>query len=95
LSKLPQDNDDEDMLGDEYDKDGDDDGDDESSSDEEEFDFDPVLENYHLPHYYGVVNRLRAMPQQSDMIATGSDVGCVFLDLLAPDDTRTIEFCIH
>jgi ribosome assembly protein RRB1 len=74
LSKLPQDEE-EDVLGDEYDKDGDD----SSSSDEEEnLDLDPVLEHYHLPHYGGV-NRIRAMPQQSDIIATWSDVGKVYL----------------
>jgi ribosome assembly protein RRB1 len=74
LSKLVQAEDEEDILGDEYDKDGDD-----SSSDEEEnLDLDPILEHYHIPHYGGV-NRLRAMPQQSDIIATWSDVGTVNL----------------
>jgi ribosome assembly protein RRB1 len=73
LSKLVQ-AEEEDVLGDEYGKDGDD-----SSSDEEEnLDLDPILEHYHIPHYGGV-NRLRAMPQQSDIIATWSDVGKVNL----------------
>jgi ribosome assembly protein RRB1 len=76
LSKLPQENDDDDILGDKYDMEEDDD--DESSPDEEDIDFDPVLENYHLSHY-GAVNRLQAMPQQSDIIATWSDVGKVYL----------------
>ncbi|CAJ1941563.1 unnamed protein product [Cylindrotheca closterium] len=73
LSKMPQEEE-EDILGDEYDK-----QDDSSSSDEEEnVDLDPIMEHYHVPHYGGV-NRLRAMPQQSDIIATWSDVGTVNL----------------
>lgn len=73
LSKMAQEEE-EDILGDEYDKD-----DDDSSSDEEDnVDLDPIIEDYHVPHYGGV-NRLRAMPQQSDIIATWSDVGTVNL----------------
>lgn len=75
LSRLAQE-DEEDILGDEYDKD--DDKDDDSSEGQEDFDLDPILEHYHVPHYGGV-NRLRTMPQQSDIIATWSDVGNVSL----------------
>jgi ribosome assembly protein RRB1 len=76
MSKLPQDRDDEeDILGDEYDKEGD-----ESDSDDEDqdVDLDPILEHYSLPHYGGV-NRLRAMPQNQNIVATWSDVGKVNL----------------
>jgi ribosome assembly protein RRB1 len=74
LSKIAQ-TEEEDILGDEYDKGADD----ESSSDEENnVDLDPILEHYDIPHYGGV-NRLRAMPQQSDIIATWSDDGNVNL----------------
>lgn len=74
LCKMPQEGE-EDILGDEYDKE-----DDDSSSDEEQdnVDLDPIMEHYHVPHYGGV-NRLRAMPQQPDIIATWSDVGTVNL----------------
>lgn len=72
LSKLPQDDDEEDVLNDDDDKD--DDG--SSSSDEEDLDLDPVMEHYSIPHYGGV-NRLRAMPQSSDVVATWSDAGTV------------------
>jgi ribosome assembly protein RRB1 len=77
LSKLPQDKDDdeEDILGDEYDKDGD--GSD-SDDEEEDLDLDPILEHYSLPHYGGV-NRLRVMPQNQNIVATWSDVGKVNL----------------
>eukprot|EP00980_Cylindrotheca_fusiformis_P017677 scaffold5540_cov96-Cylindrotheca_fusiformis.AAC.5 len=76
MSKLPQEEE-EDVLGDEYGKDDDSHS---SSSDEEDedLDLDPILEHYHIPHYGGV-NRLRAMPQQPDIIATWSDVGKVNL----------------
>lgn len=77
LSKLRQDRDnDEDILGDEYDKD---DGDESDSDDEDQdVDLDPILEHYSLPHYGGV-NRLRAMPQNQNIVATWSDVGKVNL----------------
>jgi ribosome assembly protein RRB1 len=64
----------EDILGEEYNPDGDDDS--SSSSEEEDIDVDPILEHYSLPHYGGV-NRLRAMPQQSSIISTWSDAGQV------------------
>ena len=79
MSKLPQDRDDEeDILGDEYDKEGD-----ESDSDDEDqdVDLDPILEHYSLPHYGGV-NRLRAMPQNQNIVATWSDVGKVIKQVL-------------
>lgn len=77
LSKMPQDrDDDEDILGDEYDKD---DGDESDSDDEDQdLDLDPILEHYSLPHYGGV-NRLRVMPQNQNIVATWSDVGKVNL----------------
>jgi ribosome assembly protein RRB1 len=70
LSKLPQENDEEDILDDDKDDDG------SSSSDEEDIDLDPIMEHYSLPHYGGI-NRVRAMPQLSDIVATWSDVGKV------------------
>lgn len=70
LTKLPQEEE-EDILEDKED-------DDSSFSDDENLDLDPILEHYHIPHYGGV-NRLRAMPQQCDIIATWSDVGKVNL----------------
>jgi ribosome assembly protein RRB1 len=78
MSKLPQTNndDEEDILGDDYDNNND--SEDEDSDEEENVDLDPILEHYHLPHYGGI-NRLRAMPQQSEIIATWSDVGKVHL----------------
>jgi ribosome assembly protein RRB1 len=73
LGKLPQDkNDDDDMLND------DDDDSSSGSDDEEHVDLDPILEHYHMPHYGGV-NRVRAMPQDSNIVATWSDVGNVYL----------------
>jgi len=76
LSKMQVETED-DILGEEYnpDKNGDDDSDDES---EDEIDLDPVLEHYSIPHYGGV-NRVRAMPQQQNVVATWSDVGHVNL----------------
>lgn len=73
LSKLPQKDDDEDVLNDDDDDDGS-----SSSSDEEDVDLDPIMEHYSLPHYGGV-NRVRAMPQMSDIVATWSDVGKVHI----------------
>jgi ribosome assembly protein RRB1 len=70
------------ILGEEYNKDDDSDDDDEDSdedSDEDEVeDRDPVLEHFNLNHNGGV-NRVRAMPQRSEIIATWSDVGTVNL----------------
>mmetsp|Transcript_4376 Transcript_4376/g.12564 ORF Transcript_4376/g.12564 Transcript_4376/m.12564 type:complete len:530 (-) Transcript_4376:234-1823(-) len=77
LSKISQDRDDEeDILGDAYDKEYDDDSD--SDEDDQDVDLDPILEHYSLPHYGGV-NRLRAMPQNQNIVATWSDVGKVNL----------------
>ena len=76
LSKIAQDRDDEeDILGDEYDKEGDDS---DSDDEDQDIDLDPILEHYSLPHYGGV-NRIRAMPQNQNIVATWSDVGKVNL----------------
>jgi ribosome assembly protein RRB1 len=80
LSKMQVETED-DILGDEFnpdkDQDGDDD-DDDSESSEEEIDLDPVMEHYSINHYGGV-NRVRAMPQRPDIVATWSDAGRVNL----------------
>ena len=71
----------DDMLGEEFNPDKDDESSDGSSSGDEsddEIDLDPVLEHYSIPHYGGV-NRVRAMPQQQDVVATWSDAGQVNL----------------
>jgi ribosome assembly protein RRB1 len=73
LSKVPQETED-DILGEEYDKDGDSD-DDES---EDEIDLDPIMEHYSIPHRGGV-NRVRTMPQRTELVATWSDQGTVNL----------------
>jgi ribosome assembly protein RRB1 len=73
LAKLPQEDDEEDILNDDDEKD---DNGSSSSSDDEDLDLDPIMEHYSLPHYGGV-NRVRAMPQGSDIVATWSDVGKV------------------
>jgi ribosome assembly protein RRB1 len=86
LSRMPQENED-DILGEEYNndddddndaKDGDGDDDDSSSSSDDEIDLDPIVEHYNVKHYGGV-NRLRCMPQRSNIIATWSDTGKVNL----------------
>lgn len=77
LSKINVETED-DILGDEYNppKDGDED---ESDSDsEDELDLDPVVEHYSIKHYGGV-NRVRCMPQKSNIVATWSDAGKVNL----------------
>lgn len=63
----------DDILGEEYNPDKEDDDD---SDDEDAVDLDPILESYSVPHDGGV-NRIRAMPQQSHIVATWSDVGHV------------------
>ena len=75
LSKLPQDDDDEeeDVLSDNDNDEGS-----SSASDEGDVDLDPIMEHYSLPHYGGV-NRVRAMPQMSDIVATWSDIGKVHI----------------
>jgi ribosome assembly protein RRB1 len=75
LSKIHVETED-DILGDEYKPDGGEDDDDDS--DDEEVDLDPVLENFSIPHHGGI-NRIRAMPQKSNIIATWSDAGQVNL----------------
>lgn len=84
LAKMPVETDD-DILGEEYDpsklgdKDNDDDNDEsDEDSDVNEADLDPVVEHYSIKHYGGV-NRIRAMPQQSNVVATWSDAGRVNL----------------
>jgi ribosome assembly protein RRB1 len=66
------------IMGEEIVKDGDLDEDEDESNDEddESVDLDPVLEHYSLKHHGGV-NRVRAMPQKPEIIATWSDVGVV------------------
>ena len=71
LCKLPQEDEEEDIL--ESDNDN---SDEESDDDEEDLDLDPVLEHYSVPHG-GAVNRLRSMPHQNNIVATWSDQGVV------------------
>lgn len=66
------------ILGEEYGKDDDSDEEEEEEDEEEIEDMDPVLEHYSLKHKGGV-NRVRAMPQRSEIVATWSDVGTVNL----------------
>ena len=66
---------DDDNLGEEYDAE---DNDMDSDDEQEEIDLDPVLEHFSLKHNGGV-NRVRAMPQKQEIIATWSDRGCVNL----------------
>ena len=74
LSKIKVETED-DILGEEYDKEeSDDEGD--SDDDESEVDLDPSLEHFFLNHE-GSVNRVRTMPQESTIVATWSDVGKV------------------
>ena len=71
LSKIKVETED-DLLGEEFNPE-----EDESDDDSEaEIDLDPILEHYAVPHYGGV-NRVRCMPQQSNIVATWSDVGQV------------------
>jgi len=74
LSRMQVENED-DILGEEYNPDKEDDSDSES---DEEVDLDPVIEHCDIPHYGGV-NRVRTMPQQSSIVATWSDAGSVNL----------------
>jgi ribosome assembly protein RRB1 len=62
------------ILGEEYDKE--EDSDEEIEEDEIEEDVDPVLEHFSLRHSGGV-NRVRAMPQRPEVVATWSDSGAV------------------
>lgn len=65
---------DDEILGEEYGKEGD--SDEEEEDDEIEGDVDPILEHFNLRHNGGV-NRVRAMPQRSEVVATWSDKGTV------------------
>lgn len=70
----------DDILGEEYNKE---DKDDDEDSDDEDVELDPVLESFSIPHLGGV-NRIRAMPQQSHIVATWSDAGQVNLFNVEP-----------
>jgi ribosome assembly protein RRB1 len=61
------------ILGEEYDKEDDSD---EEEDDDEDINTDPILEHFNLKHNGGV-NRVRAMPQRSEIVATWSDAGVV------------------
>ena len=76
LSKMNVETED-DILGEEYNpnKNSDEESDDES---DDEVDLDPVVEHYNIKHYGGV-NRVRVMPQKSNIVATWSDAGKVNL----------------
>jgi ribosome assembly protein RRB1 len=63
------------ILGEEYDREGNDSDDSENEDDEVE-DMDPVLEHFSLKHMGGV-NRIRAMPQKPEIVATWSEIGNV------------------
>jgi len=72
---------DDDILGEKYNDsdDDDDESDDESEEEDEEVaDLDPVVEHYSLRHQGGI-NRIRAMPQHPEVVATWSDAGTVNL----------------
>lgn len=73
----------DDLLGEEYDPDKDDNDDDSDDESDEEVDLDPVMEHFAMKHYGGV-NRIRAMPQQSQIVATWSDAGSVNLYNVEP-----------
>lgn len=75
LSKVQRETED-DILGEEYDPEKEEDSEDEDS--EDEIDLDPVVEHYSIPHYGGV-NRVRSMPQKTEIVATWSDQGTVNL----------------
>lgn len=64
------------ILGEEYDKEGN--SDDSGSEDDEVEDMDPILEHFSLNHLGGV-NRVRVMPQKSEIVATWSELGIVNL----------------
>jgi len=78
LVKTKEEEEDE-MLGEEYnpDEDTDDsDDDDDDDEDDEIADLDPVVEHFSLRHEGGI-NRIRVMPQHSEVVATWSDTGTV------------------
>jgi ribosome assembly protein RRB1 len=65
----------DDILGEELNKDDDKDGDDdsESSSSDDEIDLDPIVEHFSIAHPFGGINRVRVMPQNSNIVATWSE----------------------
>ena len=63
------------ILGEEYNKEEDSD-DEEEEEEDDEVDVDPILEHFSLRHNGGV-NRVRAMPQKTEVVATWSDAGAV------------------
>jgi len=69
---------DDEILGEEYNNDEDIDEEEEEEEDELDEDIDPVLEHFNLRHNGGV-NRVRAMPQRPNIVATWSDSGAVNL----------------
>ena len=75
LARIHVENED-DILGEEYDTDDKNKDDDDES--DNEIDLDPVAEHYSINHHGGV-NRVRCMPQQPKIVATWSDVGKVNL----------------
>ena len=77
LSRIQVENED-DILGEEYDNNDDDKEDDDDDESDDEIDLDPVAEHYSIKHNGGV-NRVRCMPQQPNIVATWSDVGKVNL----------------
>lgn len=79
MAKMPNENDD-DILGEEIDKEEDNNNDNESDSDDDddEIDMDPIMEHYSIKHHGGV-NRVRVMPQRREIVATWSDTGKVNL----------------
>ena len=76
LSKINVETED-DILGEEYNPKDDNEADSDDDSDED-VDMDPCVEHYSIPHYGGV-NRVRCMPQKSNIVATWSDEGKVNL----------------
>lgn len=77
LSKMKHETDD-DILGEEFNPDSNDKNDDDSEDSDDEIEMEPVMEHYSVPHAGGV-NRVRAMPQQSSIVATWSETGNVHL----------------
>eukprot|EP00559_Dactyliosolen_fragilissimus_P008195 CAMPEP_0184855052 /NCGR_PEP_ID=MMETSP0580-20130426/385_1 /TAXON_ID=1118495 /ORGANISM="Dactyliosolen fragilissimus" /LENGTH=565 /DNA_ID=CAMNT_0027349467 /DNA_START=54 /DNA_END=1751 /DNA_ORIENTATION=+ len=79
----------DDLLGEEFDKNAEEDIEEDSDEEEEEeenddvYDLDPVLEHFNLNHTGGV-NRVRAMPQNPEVVATWSDEGIVNLFDVGP-----------
>lgn len=68
----------DDILGEEYDPDKEEESDEDDEESDDEVELDPIIEHFSIPHYGGV-NRVRCMPQQSNIVATWSDAGQVNL----------------